>query len=445
MYFLIFLNILIPILSVVKFCIIDSKVEVNHVFLFSIGYIFYFITPIIVGITNTFDTFSSMINWHLIFDRISSNTLYFYLIMILVLYIAFVFSEQIYNYMKKIYPFNKLKSTKNRIKSVSLSTLKIDKKYLNIFLVVFVFISIYFIFRFKDIFFKGYVSDVSYSLQKGPFIAVSLMIFSLTLIYSLIRKEEQNITIFYKSINNHFMFIFIIISILILSLGGRLYFLSSIMMLFVFRSLVFQKLDLKKFVILLGVLILLMGTIGVWRLDTSNLIEIESVLFNILEETLYTAFSLLSFLEANRFELIQFPIILLSEFLNLIPSFVFPDKLQFMLNFSDLGYTIYQPLGATNVFVSLLIHFGIVGSVMFMFLYGRFFNLLKHKKHELLRTIYIMCSGFLVFSFFRDNSNTSLIKNIFQFSILMPTIMYLFIYLITIFFAKRTKIKQADQ
>lgn len=385
-----------------------------------------------------------MTNWHLIFDRISSDTLYFYLILILVLYIAFVFSEQIYNYIKKIYPFSKLKLKKSRIKSDDLSELKIEKKFLNIFLVIFIFISIYFTFRFKDIFFKGYTSDVSYSLQKGPFIAVSLMIFSLTLIYSLIRKEEESITIFYKSINNHFMLIFFIISILILSLGGRLYFLSSIMMLFVFRSIVFQKLDLKKFVILLGVLILLMGTIGVWRLDTTNLIEIESVLFNILEETLYTAFSLLSFLEANRFELIQFPIILISEFLNLIPSFVFPDKLQFMLNFSDLGYTIYQPLGATNVFVSLIIHFGIIGSVVFMFLFGRFFNILKFKKHELLMTIYIMCSGFLIFSFFRDNSNTSLIKNIFEFSILMPTIMYLFIYFASKTLMKRKDLKKAD-
>ena len=68
-----------------------------------------------------------------------------------------------------------------------------------------------------------------------------------------------------------------------------------------------------------------------------------------------------------------------------------------------------------------IINFGLVGTALVMVLIGFFLRrLLMNATSPVRKTQYLMCSAFLVFSFFRDPFSVSLVKNFLEFSIVMP-------------------------
>ena len=70
-------------------------------------------------------------------------------------------------------------------------------------------------------------------------------------------------------------------------------------------------------------------------------------------------------------------------------------------------------------------------------MFGYFLQRFKLNKTSILqKVIYIMVSGFITFTFFRDGFVTSLIKNIFQFSILTPVIFVVIASILTDFFRR---------
>jgi hypothetical protein len=105
-----------------------------------------------------------------------------------------------------------------------------------------------------------------------------------------------------------------------------------------------------------------------------------------------------------------------SDFENLIPTVLLPNKID-VLKKPDA----YRPLGGLHSFVSFDLNFGILGSALFWFLWPMGFRYFKSRSSStLFATMYIMCSGWLTFTFFRDPFSISLVKAIFQYSILAP-------------------------
>jgi hypothetical protein len=93
---------------------------------------------------------------------------------------------------------------------------------------------------------------------------------------------------------------------------------------------------------------------------------------------------------------------------------------------------VYQPLGGLSSFVSLNLNFGIIGSALFLFLWPIPFRYLKSRlSNTLYATMYVMCSGWLAFTFFRDAFSISLVKAIFQDSIVIPLVIVALGYLLT--------------
>ncbi len=134
--------------------------------------------------------------------------------------------------------------------------------------------------------------------------------------------------------------------ILVLSLGGREYFLCSLFMLIIYRSVYFQRITRKAALNVFSAIFVATGVFGViWLKETLSL---GGAVINVFIEPLWTGFSLIYFLKEGAFEIIRFPIFLVSNFINLIPFLLLPNKMDFMLNPVDYGFIIFSPGGAEN-------------------------------------------------------------------------------------------------
>jgi hypothetical protein len=161
------------------------------------------------------------------------------------------------------------------------------------------------------------------------------------------------------------------------------------------------------------------------RLGLEYKLNLENILFSLFSETMYTSFSLVSFLEYRNLNFLQFPFLLISDIINLLPSFLFPEK--FLLSYKEI-YNLDAPLGAFHSFISFSLNFGVIGTIVCFFIFGFFLaNTKKYASDNMIfKLIYVLISGNLAFTFFRDPFSISIIKNILQFSIIIPIIICLF-------------------
>jgi hypothetical protein len=146
--------------------------------------------------------------------------------------------------------------------------------------------------------------------------------------------------------------------------------------------------------------------------------DLSGALFNVAEEPMLNSLSLVHHLRYKGTSWFNTPTQLTRDFANLVPSVLLPNKFAILKK-----PKVYQPLGGLNSFVSFDLNFGIIGSSVFLFLWPIPFRYLKSRlSNTLCATIYVMCSGWLAFTFFRDAFSISLVKAILQDSILIPAL-----------------------
>jgi hypothetical protein len=155
---------------------------------------------------------------------------------------------------------------------------------------------------------------------------------------------------------------------------------------------------------------LLAGLVGVYRMRSGN------VFANILTEPLYTSISLLIVLARGDSHLARVPIYLGSDLINLVPGILLPNKERLMQEIPD----VYSPLGAINSYVSFEANFGVLGTAVFIFLFAWGTRRLRRTPGSWRTPAYVMISGWSGFALFRDPFAVSLVKDILEFSILMP-------------------------
>ena len=63
--------------------------------------------------------------------------------------------------------------------------------------------------------------------------------------------------------------------------------------------------------------------------------------------------------------------------------------------------------------------------MLFMFLFGAIMQFLSRKKNDIALVVYYMLCYCIPFSFFRDDFQTSIVKNMFEFSVIVPLLFYL--------------------
>ena len=389
-----------------------TKTYFNHVTLLSFGFFLYLIMPMIVAELGVVEHNLLFSTFNYLFSQITLYNKLLYFIFISLVYMFFMLGTNRYRLKHKV-P-NKKRNINE--KSVTKEIKKINMKIFNILMLLIAAVALIYIAKNSSSFFTGY----DYGINRGTLAAIVLVVFSLAMFYDLITwYKTKDIK---KTFLNVVTIMFVILSILLLSVGTRMYFMSCIITLMILMECFF-KFKGKYILWFLAVVVGFVAFIALIR--SGYLITISSGFFTLLMEFLYTFISSLKFLELGIFKLISVPIFLISNLINLIPTFICPDKLSYLLNPADFGFVIYSPMGALSIYVDLMINFGLIGSMVAIYYFSYGLEFLSNQKDSLLYiVIYPLICGFLGFSLFRDSFTTSIIKNILEFSIIIPVFYY---------------------
>ena len=228
-----------------------------------------------------------------------------------------------------------------------------------------------------------------------------------------IALAENREKVFRRYFYNIYFVISLLFSILYLSAGGRHLILMLITVLFL------EIVKNKKLILLItffsGILILFLGSAGALRAGISeNDNVLNRTFIEMFSETNNVSNTMFSFIineNLDKYQLIAFPAPILSQLFNLIPSIVFPGKTEFMYSHQYIEY--FQ--ATSIIFVDILVNFGILGSFFIFWLIGYSMQYLK----SLSPGIFLAVSSTFALNLHRTFEVT-LIKNILQYSILIP-------------------------
>lgn len=377
--------------------------QLTHVAFFSAGYIYYWVLPVLVGQTQLFDTGSEggFGAWAGFFQSVPQHQLEIYAVSILVYYFCFMLGDWL---ARKTTP------SIRKAKNPPLTFVFV------LYICVFIIAACY-TYHLRDLLGANYNDIDSGILSMGTLAALSLVLLAL----ALLKTTEDEKATFLATILNRWMLGFFLISFLQLTMGGRLYFVSSLLLLAGYRSVFFKKYSAGQLLAFVLGAAVFSGAAGLLRLKSG--VDAMAVALNLAGEPVFTSFSLVSFLGFNHIPWIEVPRFLAGDLLNLVPSAVLANKMDLFPDPTKAGFSFVSPMGAMNSWVSFIINFGLAGTAIVMTLIGFFLRrLLMKASSPVFRTQYLMCSAFLVFTFFRDPFSVSLVKNFLEFSILMPLV-----------------------
>ncbi|EKR00468.1 hypothetical protein [Leptospira borgpetersenii] len=397
-------------LYILKINIKEWKLIIDYNFLLISGFIYYWYLPLIpyeIGdrknVVLSMDVIES-------YELVNLEAKILYLVTSLLLILSFVLGEIIFK--KKSHKWDFLKSKYD-----------FSKTPIHLFfygLVIFGIISLKYM---LPVLFRGYSAVPEWPLQRGWFISVNVSLIVLFCIYAssradfydISRKRKDMISIFFSQ----YLIVSLLFGFLMYSTGNRGYFTLSIISVI----LVLQKV-LKGFQLISSVVVIIGLSVlnAIWGLIRVKYdVTFFKIAQNFLMEPGYVGMTLISFLNKNELHLIEFPIPLLSNVIGMIPSILFPEKFKYIQAIAEMGKPISVFQGTTHNYVELMVNFGLIGSMIFMFLLSLTLNFLK--RNESLSGIYIAICSFLPFFFFRDFPNT-LIKYILEFTVIQSVLLY---------------------
>ncbi len=271
--------------------------------------------------------------------------------------------------------------------------------------------------------FRGYSAVSEWPLQRGWFISVNVSLIVLFYIYASNRADFYNISEKRKDMINIFFNKYSIVSLvfglLLYSTGNRGYFTLSIISMILVLQRVLKGFRLIPSAIVISALAILNAIWG--QIRAQNIVTFFKIIQSFFMEPGYVGMTLISHLIENKFNLIEFPISLLSNIIGIVPSILFPEKFKYIQAIGEIGKPISVFQGTTHNYVELMANFGLFGAMIFMFFLSLSLNFLK--RNESLSGVYIAVCSFLPFFFFRDLPNT-LIKYIFEFTIILSVLLY---------------------
>ncbi|EMK08751.1 MULTISPECIES: hypothetical protein [Leptospira] len=397
-------------LYILKVNIKEWKLIIDHNFLLMSGFIYYWYLPLIpyeIGdrknVVLSMDVIES-------YELVSLEAKILYLATSLLLILSFLLGEIIFK--RKSHKWNLLK------KQYDFSKMPVNLFFYG--LLLFGIISLKYM---LPVLFRGYSAVSEWPLQRGWFISVNVSLIVLFCIYAssradfydISRKRKDMVSIFF----NQYLIVSLLFGFLMYSTGNRGYFTLSIISMILVLQKIHKGFKLIPSIIAVSVLAILNAIWG--QIRAQNSVTFFKILQSIFMEPGYVGMTLISFLNNNEFHLIEFPIPLLSNVIGMIPSIVFPDKFKYIQAVAEMGKPISVFQGTTHNYVELMANFGLIGSMIFMFLLSLTLNFLK--RNESLSGIYIAICSFLPFFFFRDFPNT-LIKYILEFTVIQSVLLY---------------------
>ena len=348
--------------------------EIDFLYLFAFGVVYYIFLPSLVHEFELFLSFPGMKGWYDTFNKgaqVYLPAIYIFFGAILcIFYFNFI--------LKKI-----------RVKTISLPI--ISNASLSFCFILIAMLSFYFWFNAMGMLFKGY--SVAYSSDIMGKMATLNLICNFFALYGL-QKNTKHLT------NKLFLLLLIINSVFLLSMGGRMYVLSALITFFIYY-LNKNSFDRFKFLFVIVITMTFMIFIGMFRLGSTDL-SFAGYLF--VAESVFTSYSSVSFLSQNEIPLLATGELAFKSLIGFLPSFMFENKFDYLVSPLDLGYKFSAPLGARSVVVTSFVSFGSLGAVVFfVFMSTGFFYLRCLSKRDIFfRTIYLCSLSVIPFMFFRD-------------------------------------------
>lgn len=395
--------------------------EVNHVTLFTLGFFFYWVLPIVVGESAVFAADPLLGWWQGYYRRtVHPDGLRMYLTFTILIYAAFAVGSRLGSRRVLRDP-----NTDRTILAFAPGLLVVLLALCGALLAAHGW-------RLRDEIFTGYLGgaepDVN-GLRRGPVAATSLVLTAL-LLFRLASDHPHAARRRMRLAAAPFVLCWAAAAVLLLSLGVRLYAITGTLALLAFFSVFRRPLRWRTALVVLAAVVGVAGAVGNVRLG--GRISLVTIGASAAMEPLFTSFSLLSFIGQNDFPLWNLPRFLLGDLVNLVPSAVFPGKTEFLLKPEDYGYVVYSPVGALSSFFSFMINFGLLGTMALVAGVGYALAVLKEQQATVARVVYAMVSACLGFTFFRDPFSVALVKNVFQFSILTPLLVATALHVMTV-------------
>lgn len=379
-----------------------------HNLLFIFGFFYYLVTPPLVGLFGFFYTYPGMDFWHKDFKNITNQLSNYYLIILL-----FTFSYFFGSYFIKFLP-----------RKESYLSINIEKKTIYILPIgvaaIFVIICFFLIIKNYDILFTGYSTyDVSFLGMLASLNSVSLVM----ILYFIITKSSR--LVIYS-----FCIAILIISVILLGLGSRMYILIPLVALFVYKIYYSNsKWHLFKTTGLGIMALFFLLLIGSWRIG--GVFDSDFLAYLLVSEPVFTWWSTSIFLFENSTFPFALPSNFITSFFNFIPSFLFENKSSLIISIKESFY--YEsPLGADSIFVNVMGNFGWFFGGFFFFFLGFFYSFIEDlsRKGGFYLAYYIAVVALIPFQVFRDNFSI-IHKQLFWNMLIVPVFILITIYLIT--------------
>jgi hypothetical protein len=351
--------------------------SINHRQLFLLGWIYYMLTPIIMGYSGVFEGVESLSMMLSYFD--AENTAFLYLTAYHLLALAMYFAG---SYWRSLIRFNAHQGWKAGQRSrVGL-------------MLLFVYTLLLFLFALeaRSLIGSGYI-DIEDLSAVGPLATLQMIV-----LFQYLYERSSG-----HKISKCFGWLLAVNSLILLSTGGRLYVLATLISCYVRWwnwEAPSRAAQLRALFIPLGVLIGLIG-LGMWRVGDSNN---SLVGFYLVAESVFTSISAMSLFSAESWSLLPgIPLDFFSSFANLVPSLIWQDKAEWLAALMIENKNYDSPFGAVSITASTVSNFGFLAGLLFFLGIGAYMTSISRACVSAPREAYFCyLMGLLPFMFFRD-------------------------------------------
>ena len=344
-----------------------------HIILFIFGFLYYLIVPPLVVSSRSWEDYPGMHNLYMYYKDGYMSDYFLYIIFVGFFFLSGSFASSLSHNPYKIVKSNRV------VRSKSLFIISMP---------LFLYCQLL-ILQNRGSLFQGYLVEVD-----APFVG-TIASASMFYLFMFIYNKSG---IYSKGISKMLIVILLELSIVLMGLGSRMY------VFIIFISILVYYLDmniisLRKLLLYGGLGALFVLAIGIWRQGGTN-ITMEGLVYIGVAEPTYTWISAISMYDMNTLPLFAFPYNFISSFLNFIPHVLLPNKSELI---SDVALQYDAPLGALNIIVSLISNFGILGSLVAIFLLGYLLTYIRlHWQTIFGQTYYYCVCGVIPFQLFRD-------------------------------------------
>jgi hypothetical protein len=391
-------------------CRRENGLEINHLLLASVGFIFYCIFPVWLSEQPfEFDQPGLRLWQQFVLSRSDGYRVSQYLWHACLAFVSFAVGALLGGIRR---PAPRLRGVPTPLRDAPISVASL------LGLIAFSFYA----WRARAELFTGYTL-ITYEmvLRTGTLAAVSFACLALAL-FDTVRRWSVDVPPRRKHLLSPALAVYVLAATVLIGIGSRLYVVSAILAFGVLYTLQQRAIRVRTLAIIAGGIGCLAGAIGVLRLGAP--VTWLGTIGSLGVEPIFTSFSLFNLLGRIDPPALAWPRFLIGDLVNLVPTSIWPNKIAHLPDPSAYGYPIFAPLGALHAYVSWVMNFGSMGMVPVIGVAGYVLSRLRSAPHHAARVAYALASACCAFTVYRDPFHVSLVKNVLEFSFIVPFVLW---------------------